>query len=66
MNDQKAQKKLWESWFVLNSVEANGEYHDQLPTNQRWNKLFNQPIGAQEDEDVKVSSERSDRLECES
>ena len=60
----KSAKKLWENWFVVNSVEASGEYSDQLPTNQSLNKLFNQPIGAQQNKDAKETSESADRLEC--
>ena len=42
----KNAKELWESWFVVNSVEEiNKDYYRQLYTNHRLKKLFNQPIG---------------------
>ena len=40
-------KKVWERWFVVNSVEeVNKNYQRQLCANQRLNKLFNQPMRA--------------------
>ena len=61
------EKELWESWFVVNSVEKINENHErQLRANQRLNKLFNQPMRAQDAESEKEMSETADRPKCES
>ena len=63
----KSAKKLWESWFVVSSVEeVNKYYQRQLPTNQRLKKLYNQPMRSHEKESVKEKVESADLLECES
>ena len=63
----KSSKKLWESWFVVNSVEnVNKNYKRQQRANQRSNKLFKQPMRAQDAESEKEMSETTDRLKCES
>ena len=62
----KSAKKLWESWFVVNSVQElykNGSR--QLSTNQRLNKLCNQPISVQQRNNAEEKVESADRLECE-
>ena len=61
----KSAKKLWESWFVVSSVEeVNKYYQRQLPTNQRLKKLYNQPMRIHEKESVKEKVESADLLEC--
>ena len=63
----KRSKELWESWFVVNSVEnVNENYKGQLRANQRLNKLFKQPMRAQDAESENEMSETTDRLKCES
>ena len=60
------EKELWESWFVVNSVENINENHErQLRANQRLNKLFNQPMRARTRKARKMS-ETADRPKCES
>ena len=62
----KSAKKLWESWFVVNSVqELDKKGSRQLPTNQRLNKLCNQPISVQQRNNAEEKVESADRLECE-
>ena len=64
---KKCEKKLRESWLVVNSVKANRKYHDQLTTNQRFNNLFKQRIGVQKDKGVKKKLKtRTVLSECES
>ena len=63
----KSSKELWESWFVVNSVENVNENHErQLRANQRLNNLFKQPMIAQDAESEKEMSETADRPKCES
>ena len=53
-------KELWESWFVVNSVEEiNKDYYRQLYTNHRLNKLFNQPIGIEQSASERRESENA-------
>ena len=55
----KSVKKLWESWFVINSVEkVDKNYHSQLITNQRLNILCNQPMRFQQKDNAKESRKR--------
>ena len=62
----KSAKKLWESWFVVNSVqELDKNGSRQLSTNQRLNKLCNQPISVQQRNNAEEKVESADRLECE-
>ena len=63
----KNSKELWQSWFVVNSVENVNENHErQLRANQRLNNLFKQPMRAQDTESEKEMSETADRPKCES
>ena len=56
----KNAKELWESWFVVNSVEEiNKDYYRQLYTNHRLNKLFNQPIGIEQSASERTGSENA-------
>ena len=58
----KNSKELWENWFVVNSVENVNENHErQQRANQRLNKLFKQPMRAQNAESEKEMSETADR-----
>ena len=52
----KKAKELWESWFVVNSVEEiNKDYY----INHRLNKLFNQPIGIEQSASERTESENA-------
>ena len=56
----KNEKELWESWFVVNSVEEiNKDYYRQQYTNHRLNKLFNQPIGIEQSASERTESENA-------
>ena len=56
----KNAKALWESWFVVNSVEEkNKDYYRQLYTNHRLNKLFNQSIGIEQSASERTESENA-------
>ena len=62
----KNSKELWESWFVVISVENVNENHErQLRANQRLTKLFKQSIRARDAESEKEMSETADRLKWE-
>ena len=52
--------KLWENWFVVNSVEETKKIHyRQLYANLRMNKFFNQPIEIEQSANVRAESENA-------